>query len=388
MEKIRILHIITNLALGGAQKNALYTLANLDESKYEKYFICAAWGKLYESIDQYRGINFYFLKCLKRRISPLNDLIVFFALARYMRKHRISIVHTHSSKAGIVGRWAAKFAKVPIIIHTVHGWSFHEYMSRPLKALYVFLEQCTAWVTTRFIVVSSQDKQKGLEHHIGIEQQYELIRYGIEINEFYKKSSFAEKKDKQVVGMIACLKPQKNPLDFIQAAEMIAKTNKAVEFICVGDGGLRQKIEKEIERKGLGAQVSLLGWRTDISDLIAQMDIVVLCSLWEGLPIALLEAMAAAKPIVAYNTDGVREVVQHNKNGYLIEPGDAMGFATKIQELLADKQLAKAMGQIGYNLLIDSDFNAEQMIAKIENLYETLWRPGSAEGHVKPIDHN
>ncbi|MFH1062350.1 MAG: glycosyltransferase family 4 protein [Candidatus Omnitrophota bacterium] len=374
MEKVRVLHIITNLALGGAQKNALYTLDNLDSNKYEKYFISAPWGGLFEDIEQYKGINFYFLNCLKRRIAPLNDLFVFFALRRYMRKHKISIVHTHSSKAGIIGRWAAKFAKVPIIIHTVHGWSFHEHMSKPLKALYVFLEQRAAKITSRFIIVSSSDKQKGLAHQIGTAQQYELIRYGIEISKFYKPDSSVEKKAKQVVGMIACLKPQKNPLDFIKAAAIISKTNKAVEFMCVGDGCLRPKIEREIKRNALSSQLSLLGWRKDIPDLIAAMDIVVLCSLWEGLPIALLEAMAAAKPIVAYDSDGIREAVLNNKNGYLVEPGDVQGLAKKIQELLDDQLLAKTMGQTGHNLLKESEFNARQMMRKIEALYAKLLR--------------
>jgi glycosyltransferase involved in cell wall biosynthesis len=371
VEKVHILYIITNLALGGAQKNALYALDNLDSAKYEKYFISAPCGGLYTDIDQYSGIKFHFLNCLKRKISLVNDILAFFALWRFMREHKISLVHTHSSKAGIIGRWAAKFAKVGIIIHTVHGWSFHQNMRKPIKAVYVFLEQCTAKITTRFIVVSQNDLQKGLEHKIGNAQQYSLIRYGIEISKFCQKKQQDSDKRK-IVGMIACLKPQKNPLDFIKAAEIIAKTNKAVDFICIGDGGLRQKMENAITRLGLSGQIRLLGWRKDIADLIATMDIVMLCSLWEGLPIALLEAMAAAKPIVAYDTDGVREAVLNNKNGYLVEPGDVKGLAKKIQELLADPELAKTMGQAGCELIKASEFNADCMIEKIETLYAQL----------------
>ncbi len=372
MGKVGVLHIITNLALGGAQKNALYTAANLDSCKYEKYFISAPWGGLYDQLNQDKAINFYFLKCLKRSISPLKDIQAFFSIIRFIKQNKISIVHTHSSKAGILGRWAAKFAKVPIIIHTVHGWSFHEYMSKPIKALYVFLERWTAGITTKFIAVSENDIKKGLNNKIGKAKQYELIRYGIEINRFEQIPAQHNSQAVLTVGMIACLKPQKNPIDFIRAAEIIAKTNKNVRFICIGGGKLRKNLEKEIMLRSLNKQVKLLGWRKDISQLIRQMDIVVLTSLWEGLPIALLEAMAAAKPIVAYDTDGIREAVKNGISGFLCPKKDIHALAEAIKKLLDEPALTKSMGQKAYELISDSDFNAEDMIQNIEGLYKGL----------------
>lgn len=382
MKKVRVLHIITNLALGGAQKNALYIIANLDGKKYEKYFVSAPWGGLYDDIGQYNEISFHFFKCLKRGISPIQDIRAFFALARFMLRNKVSIVHTHSSKAGILGRWAAKFAKIPIIIHSVHGWSFHEYLHKPVKAVYIFLERLTARITTRFIAVSDSDIKKGLDNKIGTAKQYELIRYGIETNKFYKVGKQQNRQKKLTVGMIACLKAQKNPLDFIKAAAVIAKQNKEVDFVCIGDGPLRHKMENEIKRNELGPRVKLLGWRKDIPDLISMMDIVVLSSLWEGLPIALLEAMASAKPIVAYNADGIREAVKQGENGYLVTPGDAAGLAKRIQELLDNRQLAESMGQKGRKRFEKAAFSAAYMMKAIENLYEGLLsKQGGKKGY-------
>ncbi|MBU1086848.1 MAG: glycosyltransferase family 4 protein [Candidatus Omnitrophica bacterium] len=373
MKKIRILHIITNLALGGAQKNALYISANLNPEKYEKYFISAPSGFLYDDIAaQNKSINFQFLKCLKRRISPIQDVRAFFFLARYLKQNKISIVHTHSSKAGIIGRWAAKFAQVPIIIHSVHGWSFNDYLAWPVKAGYVLLERLTALVTTRFIAVSENDINKGLANKIGTAEKYALIRYGIEINKFDQAASQIPSREKPRVGMIACLKPQKKPLDFIKAAAIISQKNKNIEFICIGDGVLRPKLAKEIQRNNLNEQVKILGWRADIPELLAGINMLVLSSLWEGLPIAILEAMAAARPVIAYDTDGIIEAVQHGQTGYLVAQGDFIGLAEQIQKLLDNPRLANTLGQAGRKFLQESVFSAERMMQSMEKLYAHL----------------
>ena len=369
MAKIKILYIITNLALGGAQKNALYMAEHLDSCKYEKHFISAPQGALFEDTGQYKQIKFYFLPYLKRQISPIHDFLAFLAIRRYIKKHKITIVHTHSSKAGIIGRWAAKAARVSMIFHTIHGWSFNDYLPGFLKGVYVFIEKLTAKITMCMIAVSKQDIKKGLAHKIGQPQQYKLIHYGIEINKFYKHSFQKKERKELIVGMIACLKPQKNPLDFIKVAEIISRDNKKVKFKIIGDGVLKRKLEKEIMIRGLSEQVDLLGWRRDIPELINQIDIVVLTSLWEGLPIALLEAMATAKPIVAYDTDGICEAVQHGLSGFICPKNDINSLADNIKKLLNDLILLENMGGQGYQLICDSDFNSGAMMQSIEGLY-------------------
>jgi glycosyltransferase involved in cell wall biosynthesis len=370
LEKISVLHIITTLALGGAQKNAIYTITHLDSKKYKKHFISAPCGQLYEKVRNSQDVSFCFLDCLKRQISPINDIFAFFALVKYIKKNKISIVHTHSSKAGILGRWAARFSKVPVIIHTIHGWSFNDYLPWPVKKFYIFLERCTANITDHLIAVSENDIKKGLDNKIGDIKKYKLIHYGIIVSDFEKAAKHQPDKNEPTVAMIACFKPQKNPLDFIKAAKIIIEQDPRVKFLCIGDGQLRPKIQNAIKDLGIGANVELLGWRHDIAKLLVNIDIVVLSSLWEGLPIALLEAMAAARPIVAYDTDGVKEAVEDNITGYIVKKEDFKALANYIKSLLDDKALAREMGQAAYKKISASQFDASNMIKKIEKLYD------------------
>lgn len=380
MTTYKLLHIITNLELGGAQKHALYVIKNMG-ANYKKHFISSTQGLLYEDCASLKGINVTFLRTLKRNISPTNDVKALIFLIRYMRSHKIDIVHTHSSKAGILGRWAAKIAGVPVIIHTIHGWSFNDYINSFLKWLYVFLERVTAAITTRFIAVSKSDINKGLFYKIGRKEQYTLIRYGIQSTEWMQATRdniLAERlgissKD-IVVGMVACLKPQKNPLDFVRLAEILIKQGyDNLKFISVGDGIIRMRMEELIKKQGLGKQVKLLGWRRDVSKIMPLFDIVVLTSLWEGAPIVLIEAMAQAKPIVAYDVDGIKEIVRDTENGYLVKAMAIEDFAEKIKTFLDDRNLIVSMGKASRELLTKtSSFQAKTMIANIEELYLEL----------------
>jgi len=288
-------------------------------------------------------------------------------------------VHTHSSKAGIIGRWAAKICGVPVIVHTIHGWSFNKYVNRFLSVLYIFLERISAEITTCLIAVSESDIAKGQCFKIGKPSQYTLIRYGVELDKFnaYTKQAQQVKAacgddEARIVGMIACLKPQKNPLDFLRAAEIMTAKRPKTRFVLVGDGLLRPAIERFIKTHRLQGKVTLLGWRRDISEILAAMDIIVLTSLWEGLPIVLLEAMAAGKPVVAYDTDGIKEVILNNENGYLLKQGDVVGLAEKIIGLLDDQKKAEAMGARGREILSGSQHRTAVMMRSVEQLYAKL----------------
>ena len=379
LRKIDLLHIITNLELGGAQKNALYTITNLDAARYNKHFICAPGGLLCKEASEILDTDFQFLSILKRKINPLKDLRALFFLTRYMRNKKIDIVHTHSSKAGILGRWAARLAGVPVIVHTIHGWSFNKYLNSPTKRLYIFLERITAWVTDKLIAVSKSDIRKGLDKGIGDKQRYTLIRCGItpaksrdkmEISR--KKMEFGLDNSSPLIGMVACFKPQKNPLDFIKAASIVLKKSPEARFVSVGDGLMRERMERLIQKRALERKVMLLGWRKDVEEIMPIFDLVVLTSLWEGLPITLLEAMACGKPIVAYKIDGVEEIVKDGINGFLVRPKDIGELSEKISLLLNDKSLSKSMGEKGREILTDSSFDVSQMITGINKIYADI----------------
>ncbi|MFH2137710.1 MAG: glycosyltransferase family 4 protein [Candidatus Omnitrophota bacterium] len=377
MKKLNILHIITNLELGGAQKNALKIITALENSKYNKFFISAPRGLLCEEAKALNDVTVCFLSSLKRSISPLHDMIALGNIAGFIRRNKIDIVHTHSSKAGILGRWAAHLCGVKTIIHSIHGWSFNDHMHPLTRQLYIFLEKITAGITTSLVAVSKQDIEKGLDNKVGKPGQYQLIHYGIDLKtncfepEDTKKSILGCEMDSPVAGMIACLKPQKNPLDFVRMAAIISEKYPQVRFVEIGEGVLRQQMRAMIREKSLEDKVKLLGWRKDIETILPLVDVVVLTSLWEGLPMVLLEAMALAKPIVAYDAGGVSEILQDQINGYLIKQKDLGSLAEKTGYLLNNKTAARAMGQKGKELFEHSDFNVTAMMAKFEILYQS-----------------
>ncbi|MBI4846579.1 MAG: glycosyltransferase family 4 protein [Candidatus Omnitrophica bacterium] len=377
-KKHKILHIITTLELGGAQKNAAHIITYLPDERFDKYFVSGSQGILQEQIQLQRQIKAVFLPFLKRVIFPADDLKSVFWLCRYMRKEGISIVHTHSSKAGIIGRWAAHLAKVPVIIHTIHGWSFNDCQNIFIRNLYVLLERAAARITTRLIAVSQNDIEKGIKHKIASRSKYRLIRYGISLEDIEKDGKNSHKKEalgitgRKCVGMIACLKPQKNIFDFVRAAKIIIRKEPDVTFVIIGDGVLRAKLEKMLAAEKLADNFILLGWRKDVYRIIPCFDVVALTSLWEGLPISLLEAMACAKPVVAYDTDGIKEIIKDNENGYLIKQGDYKGLAEKIFLLLKDEALAKRMCQRAKQILADSAFFCARMMKEMEQLYINL----------------
>ncbi len=373
----KVLHIITQLELGGAQKNVLDILSRLDQKRFQIHLISSN-GLLTKEAASIPGLNLTLLPFLRRNPNPIFDLAAFLAIIFYIRRNKIQVVHTHSSKAGILGRWAARAAGVRVIIHTVHGWGFHDYFKSFFNDLYIFMERLTARITTKLIVVSEGDIQKGLANKIGSKDQYLVVRCGIDWPAFDAsraqkddiRRSLGIKEDDLVVEMVACLKPQKNPLDFVRSAGLILKENPRVKFFLAGDGALRSSVERAVIREGMDKSFFMLGWRKDIAGLMSVCDVFVLTSLWEGLPLVLLEAMSSSKPIVAYDTGGASEVVKDGVNGFLVRPKDFRALASKISLLLDNDERRLRMGKFGRNMICGGAFEFSSMMARLSSLYE------------------
>ncbi len=184
MARLNVLHTIAKLELGGAQQNTLYTLKNLDKQRFHPILVTGCQGILAEEAKKMKGVEVIFVSAFKREINPVLDLIALFKLYQICRRQEIDIVHTHGSKAGILGRWAGRLAKVPIIIHTVHGWGFNDYQHPPVRNLFILLEKLTAKITTRLIAVAGANRDRGLKEGIGNPSQYTVIRSGIERERF------------------------------------------------------------------------------------------------------------------------------------------------------------------------------------------------------------
>jgi glycosyltransferase involved in cell wall biosynthesis len=287
-------------------------------------------------------------------------------------------VHPHSSKAGILGRAAAHLAGVPAIVHSIHGYGFHDRQPSPVRRFYVALERLAARWTTRFIAVAQSDLEEGVRLGIFPRERATLVRSGIEIARYAgegldrarKRAELGVTASAPLAGMIANFKPQKNPVDFVRLAARVAERVPRAQFLLAGDGELRPAVEAEIRRLGLGERLRLLGWRRDAHEIIPCLDVLVLTSLWEGLPRVFPQAMAAARPIVAYRVNGAPEAVEEGVNGFLVDPGDWRGVAARVADLLLDPARARALGAAGRGRV--GEFDADLMVRRQEELYELL----------------
>jgi glycosyltransferase involved in cell wall biosynthesis len=373
-----VCHIITRLELGGAQQNTLYTVSHLDPEKFRPILITGEPGLLDGEARKLAGVEFYQIPSLVRAIRPLSDLRALLALVRLLRRIKPAIVHTHSSKAGILGRAAAWLAGVPIVIHSIHGFGFTRYQPVPVRRMLVALECLAAKGTTRFFAVSDANRQLGVAIGLFPESRCAVIRSGVdvaairrlEVDTAAKKRELGLEPGRPVVGMVAPMKPQKAPLDFVRVAARVAGKKPETQFLFVGDGELREAMENEIARLGLLKSFRMAGWRRDVPALMRCLDVFVLTSLWEGLPRVYLEALASGVPVVGTRVDGAAEVVRDGVNGYLLAPGDVNGMAERVLALLANPTLAADMGRRGESL--PPEFDIHDMVRRQEQEYERL----------------
>jgi glycosyltransferase involved in cell wall biosynthesis len=386
VKPVRVLHPITRLIVGGAQENTMLTadLLTHDPGYGGKYQVdilsgpqTGREGSLIEECRR-RGLNLQILPLLRREINPLIDLRALFVLRTIMRSGNYHIVHTHSSKAGILGRFAARLAGVPLIVHTVHGWSFHDKMSPQLRLFYVLLERAAARLSDALIVVSATDIEKGVNHGIGRPGEYTLIRSGIELDRFGRAASSRPETRESLgvpagallVGSVTRLSPQKAPLDLVDAFARVSRSHTHAHFLIVGDGPMRPQVEQRVATAGLADRVHLTGLRRDIPELMAAMDLFVLSSLWEGLPRVLPQAMATGLPIVCTAADGSAEAVVHEETGIVVDPGKPAQLAEGILRLAGDAAYRRRLGENGRRKA--TSFGARQMVADIDILYQGL----------------
>ena len=380
--RTKVLHLITRLIIGGAQENTIASVERVNPERYDSRLWCGpqtgSEGSLFQDARD-RGEAPRVLANLVREISPWRDLVVTVQLMHLLRRGRFDIVHTHSSKAGIVGRIAAKLAGVPHIIHTVHGWGFHEHMNPVVRLGYVISEKVMKPLTRPLVTVSNRTTAVGLAAGIGRPEDYRLIRSGIPLSRFgpdpargsdaRKRLGIAE--GDVVVGSVGRLTPQKNPMDFVRVASGLLDRHKNVEFLYVGDGPMRDSIESAVAERGIAEKVRLLGLRDDVPDLLRAMDVFILTSLWEGLPRVVLQALATGLAVVAYDTAGIGEAVKEGQNGYMVEPGAVGEMVELLDRLVADASLRAAMGRAAAEEL-DRAFTEDGMIRDLENLYDEL----------------
>ena len=372
----KVCHIITKLELGGAQQNTLYTVSHLNRTKFLPVLITGEPGILDEEAKALPGVTFLQVHSLVREIRPLKDCRALLKLTTILRKLRPMVVHTHSSKAGILGRMAAQLAGVPIVIHSIHGYGLTPVQHPLVRRMLLGLERLVSKKTTRFFSVSEANRRQGIAWGLFSSDRCVVIRSGVDfkalrgtsVDKPSKKRELGLDPARPVVGVVAPMKPQKAPLDFVRVTALVRQTHPNVQFVMVGDGELRPAVERECTKLGLNQSLHVLGWRRDVAEILQCMDIFVLTSLWEGLPRVYLEALALGVPVVGTWVDGADEVVKDGVNGFLLEPGDIAGMAAKVQLLLSHRV---SLSQLDQSWL-EKEFDIREMVRRQEEEYQHL----------------
>jgi len=379
MNRIPVAHVITKLEFGGAQQNTLHTVASLDRERYEPVLVTGPDGYLMDEAREL-GLDLKIVSNMERAIRPGKDAGAYRELCRLLGswQGRPAIVHTHSSKAGILGRWAARKNRVPVVIHSIHGFGFTPEQSPPKRFLLKTAERLTSRITDHFIAVSESNRKDGARLGLFRPERCSVIRSGFNLDEFKEAQGMEDRLRSELrtppqavfVLMVACLKPQKSPLDFVQVASLVNRKVPEARFLLAGDGELKDALAREVGRLGLKDVFFPLGWREDVPGLMKSSRVVVLTSRWEGLPRVIPQAKAASRPVVATAVDGSVEAIREGVDGYLCSPGDVDSMADRVVRLLKDQDLAHRMGREG-NRVVDQ-WDQDRMVRKQEELYERL----------------
>ncbi len=375
---MKVCHVITRLIVGGAQENTVATCIGLQRRGYDVDLVIGPQtgpeGSLYEQAKA-AGVPIIVLPELRRAPNPFADIPAGRALYRLFRENRYDVVHTHSGKAGFVGRWAARQAGVPVIVHTIHGPSFYAYQNPVGNWIFTWAEKLAAEWTTHFVSVADAMTQQYLAAGVGRLNQYTTIRSGMDMRAFLAAQPDPElrrqlgiKPDDLVVGKVARLFRLKGHEYLFEALPAIVRAVPNVKFLLVGDGIYRERFAKIA-----GDRVVFAGLvpPREIPRYVALMDVLMHLSLREGLPRTLPQALACGKPVVAFDVDGAREVCREGQTGFLVPAEDTGRLAEVVIRLLREPALAHRMGAAG-RAMVATEFTEERMVEQIDDLYRRL----------------
>lgn len=377
--RIRVCEVL-EATEGGTREHLRQIAGHLDRGRFELAFVVSplrdptfghdiaqmrAWGHEVALVPMHRAVR------------PLGDLVACVRLWRYFARRRFDIVHTHSSKAGIVGRVAAWLAGVPARLHTPHALPFQQQVGPCKAAMYRAIEAIAGRLTTKLVALSTFEERLLLRTGVARPNQVQIVHNGVDVHELPTAGMAARKRhelglpsDALVVGSVGRLVEQKGHKFLIQAARRVVDALPGATFAIVGEGPLRESLSAEIARLGLGQNVRLMGHRDDVRDLLPALDMLVLPSLWEAMPYSVLEAMAAALPVVAFDVSGIGEFVRHGQHGLLTPAKDPVALSDAIIALGRDESLRLRMGADGREW-VRSQFSTRHFVQSLEKLYST-----------------
>jgi glycosyltransferase involved in cell wall biosynthesis len=392
MERIKILHLITHLGFGGGLDNTLLTVRGHSRDRFEVHL---AAGQI-EQDETYTdwsarakeyADSLFIIPDLHRSVHLPHDISAVKQIAELIRRENYQIVHTHTAKAGILGRIAARRAGVPVIIHTYHafGWqvaqssrntAVHKLIAATKEKVYEAVERYGASLSDALIAVADLNKREVVERKVAPPEKITTIYSGIDLERFSARSASREEICQRfgldytlpIVGMIGRLSTQKAPLDFVKAAKLVLQSLPNVQFVMVGDGPMAEEVEAAI---GTDHRIKILGFMEDVTEIFTILDVFALASLWEGLGRALTEAMIMGVPVAATAVGGVPELVIHKETGLLSAPQEPAKLAENILWLLNHQDEARKMSERARNRVVPA-FSGDYMVEQIEVLYDRV----------------
>jgi glycosyltransferase involved in cell wall biosynthesis len=377
-------HIITRMILGGAQENTLLTCQGLLEKGHQVLLLTGPTtgpeGELLAEARA-RGVEVEEISCLLRPVSLLRDWRAYCRLRERLRELAPQIVHTHSSKAGVLGRAAARAAGVRTVVHTIHGLPFHRYNNRLLNSIYISAEKFAAARCDRIISVADAMTRQAVAAGVAPPEKFVTIRSGMEIEPFVNapriRAELRERlgygADDFVVVKLARLFELKGHDALLKAASQVVKQDNRLRLLFIGDGLLRGQLEATAEQLGLRERVHFAGLvpAREVPGYLAAGDLLVHASLREGLPRAVPQALLTGTPVVALDLDGAPEIVHDGQTGLLTPAGDTSALAAAILKMMTDPELAARTASAGRDLAARL-FSAEKMVEAIVELYTEL----------------
>lgn len=382
--RIRVLRIIARLNVGGPAIQASLLTERLDPARYDTLLVAGSEDEVegdYLALTKQSIRRLHRLPELGRAIRPGQDVIALRKLVSLIRRTKPDIVHTHTAKAGTLGRLAALLCRVPVIVHTYHGHVLSGYFPAWKTSAFTAIERGLSRRTARLIAVSPQVRDDLLARGIGSEARFSVMPLGLDLARFLDRTPPGGLRREldvpdgvPLVGIVARLVPIKAHEVFLQAARLLVARRGECRFVIVGDGERRQSLEQQVDELGLRHRTVFLGWRGDLDRILPDLDVVALTSRNEGLPVALIEAMAAGRPVVATRVGGVPDLVTDGTTGLLVPMDDAPAVAAAIDRVLTDPSLGASLGRAGRARVYPA-LSADRLVDDVDRLYQALLEP-------------
>jgi glycosyltransferase involved in cell wall biosynthesis len=377
-DRIKVLHLITRF-LGGAGGNTLLSAAGMDRSRYETWVAAADGGPLWERAEE-AEVRTARIPHLRERIAPVDDAIALWEVFCLIRRERFSVVHTHTSKAGFIGRLAASLAGSPVVVHTLHAFAAHDFMPASRRIIYRALDRLARGLGDQYIAVAPRVAREAVETKLVRPGSIVVVPSAVEMDQVPDRTDHSVRRelaiadDRPVVGWVGRMVSQKAPLDFVRMAAIVQRSHPEAAFVMVGDGSLEARpLEKQTraEARRLGVDVVFTGFRSDAPRIASAFDVYVVCSLYEGLGRGLTEAMASGRAVVATAVNGVPDLVEPGATGLLAEPSDPGSLASCVRWMLDHPTERRRMG-IQARAMVSGVFDQATMCDALDRLYRRL----------------